>query len=269
MSQTVEQGQVIAYDRPQDQGQLPARSGEITPMALISRAIDQEAGIEKIQQLMDLQERWEANQARKAFDAAISQARAEIKPIVKKARVGYDSKKGGGPVQYTHETLDAIAEEVDPVLSRHGLSYRFRSRQENGMLTVTCIVAHRDGHYEETALSGPPDSSGSKNAYQSVGSAATYLQRYTLKLALGLSAAKDDDAGSAGDASQAPGQWAQPQGAISPRQAQELRKAMIAADMSEEDFCRTAQINRVEELLERRFQGAMKHIEHKAQGAQQ
>ncbi|MAC32254.1 MAG: hypothetical protein CME38_01450 [Haliea sp.] len=271
MSQTVEQGQVIAYDRPQDQGQLPARSGEITPMAMISMAIEKDAGIEKIQQLMDLQERWEANQARKAFDAAISQARAEIKPIVKKARVGYDSKKGGGPVQYTHETLDAIAEEVDPVLGKYGLSYRFRSQQEKGMLTVTCVVAHRDGHYEETALSGQPDGSGSKNSYQAVGSAATYLQRYTLKLALGLSAAKDDDAESAGDAGSAPGQWAQPPGTISPRQVQELRKAIEFCGMTEQEFCSNPalKLEKIEDLPVQRFGGAMRGLKNKAQGAQQ
>lgn len=170
-------------------------SGAMTPMAMISQAVTSGAGIETIEKLMSLQERWEANNARKAFDMAISAAKSEIRPIVKNAEVDFTSNKGR--TNYKHETLDGIAQQIDPVLSQHGLSYRFRSKQESGQLHVTCIIAHRDGYSEETTLSGPPDQSGSKNAYQAVGSAATYLQRYTLKLALGLSAAKDDDGQSA------------------------------------------------------------------------
>lgn len=240
--------------REPEQASLPARGGEITPMAMISMAIEKDAGIEKIQQLMDLQERWEANQARKAFDAAISLARADIKPIVKKATVDFETSKGGR-THYKHETLDAIAEQIDPILSDHGLSYRFRSRQENGMLTVTCIVAHRDGHYEETALSGPPDSSGSKNAYQSVGSAATYLQRYTLKLALGLSAAKDDDAESAGqqESSRVPG-------AVDDTQVKAIMSALAGKGIPVEEFCRRFNIERLTQLGEDRFQIALNTI---------
>ena len=167
----------------------------ITPMEMIGQAVASGAGVDTLSKLMDLQERHEANNARRAFDAAIAGARSEIKPIVKSAEVDFRSAKGH--TNYKHETLDGIAQQVDPVLSRHGLSYRFRSQQQSGMLSVTCVIAHRDGYSEETTLSGPPDQSGNKNAYQAVGSAATYLQRYTLKLALGLSAAKDDDGQSA------------------------------------------------------------------------
>lgn len=178
------------------EGQLepaPTRAvAAVNPMELLSMAVSQGADIEKLEKLMALQERWESNQAKKAFDAAISAARAEIKPIVKNAEVDFTSQKGR--TNYKHETLDGIAQAIDPILSSHGLSYRFRSKQEGSLLLVTCIIAHAEGHSEETELSGGPDVSGNKNAYQAIGSAATYLQRYTLKLALGLSAAKDDDA---------------------------------------------------------------------------
>ena len=86
-----------------------------------------------------------------------------------------------------------MAAAVDPVLARHGLSYRFRSEQSGNRLKVICRVSHADGFGEETALETQNDESGNKNAIQSVGSAVTYLQRYTLKLALGLAASNDDD----------------------------------------------------------------------------
>ena len=80
-------------------------------------------------------------------------------------------------------------------------SYRFKTHTEaNGPVGVTCIISHRDGFSEENTLYAPADTSGKKNAIQAVGSTITYLQRYTLKAALGLAAAADDDArGASGD----------------------------------------------------------------------
>jgi hypothetical protein len=171
--------------------------GEATPMALIARAM--EAGnLDLVERFMQLQERWEANQARKAFDAALAAAKAEIKPIVKNREVDFPSKNGGARTNYMHEDLGQIANEVDPVLAKHGLSYRHRPKQDGKNLTITCVLAHRDGHFEETSLTASNDESGNKNSIQSVGSTATYLQRYTLKLALGLAVTKDDDGRTAG-----------------------------------------------------------------------
>lgn len=167
---------------------LPALN--VTPMQLVERAMAA-GNLELVEKFMALQERWEANQARKAFVAAISAAKAEIKPILKKQEVDFTSTRGR--TNYEHEGLADIAEHVDPILAKNGLSYRYRPKQDAKILTITCIVEHRDGHAEETTLFGANDESGNKNAIQSVGSTATYLQRYTLKLALGLAAAKDDD----------------------------------------------------------------------------
>jgi hypothetical protein len=66
-------------------------------------------------------------------------------------------------------------------------------------VSVTCVVTHEGGHFEETTLHAGADNSGGKNSIQSIGSTITYLQRYTLKPALGLAAARDDDGQAAGD----------------------------------------------------------------------
>ncbi len=70
---------------------------------------------------------------------------------------------------------------------------RHKSEQAAGKVRVTCIVSHSAGYSENTTLEASEDHSGNKNTIQAIGSAATYLQRYTLKLALGLSASTDDD----------------------------------------------------------------------------
>lgn len=164
----------------------------LTPMDMIDRAVQSGASVEALERLMDLQERWESNQGRKAYDMAISAAKAEIPPIFKNREVDFTSQKGR--TNYRHEDMAEIARTVDPILTKYGLSYRFRTAQEGGAVRVTCIVSHRDGYSEETSLESAPDSSGNKNHIQAVGSAVTYLQRYTLKSALGLAAAPDDDA---------------------------------------------------------------------------
>jgi hypothetical protein len=166
----------------------------LTPMQMLSTAISNGASIELLEKLMTLQERWQANQARQAFDAAIAAAKAEIKPIRKNRTVGYAAKtEDGGRVDYVHEDMGEIARSVDPILAKHGLSYRFRTAQINGAISVTTVVTHRDGHFEETVLSAAPDKSGKKNDIQAIGSAITYLQRYGIKAALGLAASADDD----------------------------------------------------------------------------
>lgn len=164
----------------------------MTPMTLIERAVAGGAAVETIEKLMTLQERWEANQARKAFDAAIARAKANM-PVIFKG-----NEKTGAGGTYRYEDLAAIAKAIDPILAAEGLSYRFRT-ESNGMVKVTCVISHRDGHSEENSLSSAPDTTGSKNAIQAIGSAVTYLQRYSLKAALGLAATKDEDDGNAAD----------------------------------------------------------------------
>lgn len=165
------------------QSELPSPMTAITPMAMLSQAVASGADITVLEKLMGLSERWEANQARKAFDEAIAAAKAEIPPIVRNAK-GHNSK--------AYADFSAIARVVDPIISKHGLSYRFRTKQDE-RINVTCIISHKAGHSEETTLAGPSDTSGNKNAIQAIGSTLTYLQRYSLVQALGLAAANDDD----------------------------------------------------------------------------
>jgi hypothetical protein len=145
-----------------------------------------------VDKMLGLVERFEASNARKAFDAALADAKAEIPVIAKSRTVDFTSSKGR--THYRYEDLAEIAKTVNPILGKHGLSYRFRTTaQPNEPVVVTCIISHRLGYYEENTLTGPRDESGNKNSLQQVGSTLTYLQRMTLKAALGLAAAEDDD----------------------------------------------------------------------------
>lgn len=188
--------QALIDHEPTEHTQVPAipysEPAAVTPMTMIDRALVSGAAPETLEKLLALQERWEANQGRKAFDEAMAAAKAEIPTIRKNRTVDYTSSKGR--THYKHEDLAEIAATVNPILGKYGLSYRFKTTNApNEPITVTCIITHRLGYYEETTLSGPRDDSGNKNAIQQVGSTLTYLQRMTLKAALGLAASEDDD----------------------------------------------------------------------------
>ncbi len=187
---------------------LPTAEGPSSPisesravLATIERlALDPTVSVEKMDQILQMQERILDRRARMAFAEAIADAKAEMPAILKNKHVGFEAKdKTKADTSYWHEDFAEIAKTVDPILGKYGLSYRFRTIGEPGKpVTVTCIVAHREGHQEETTLTAPHDASGNKNAIQAIGSAVTYLQRYTLKAALGLAATRDDDAQSVG-----------------------------------------------------------------------
>ncbi len=175
----------------------PVAPAALTPMDMLHQALSNGASVEMMEKLLTLQERWEGNQARRAFDEAIAAAKAEIPVINKNRTVDFTSTKGR--TNYRHEDLAEIARIVNPILGRHGLSYRFRTTSPvNEPVTVTCIVTHRLGHFEENTLSAGRDDSGNKNSIQAIGSTLTYLQRMTLKASLGLAASADDDGTSAG-----------------------------------------------------------------------
>lgn len=180
----------VAKITPVEHMQLaPAASESAAILSVIERmAMNPEMDPDRIERFIVLKERIDAADAKKAFDAAVAQAKATIPPAAKNS-TGHNSKR--------YADFYAYAKVVDPVISKLGLSYRFRTDQSD-RITVTCVLTHEAGHSEENSLAGPADASGSKNAIQAIGSTLTYLQRYTLVQALGLAASTDDDGNAAG-----------------------------------------------------------------------
>jgi hypothetical protein len=213
-----------------------------THMGMIERAIASGASIEVLTKLMDLQERYEKNQARRAFDEAIASAKAEITPIHKN-KEGHNNKR--------YADFAAIARVVDPIISRHGLSYRFRTTQDD-RIHVTCVLSHRSGHSEETTLSGPPDSSGSKNAIQAIGSTLSYLQRYSLNQALGLAASDDDDGKAAGAGE-----------TITDEQVSQLQSLIVETGTDIPKFCAYMKTDRIENIPSDQFPRAVAMLNKK------
>ncbi len=162
-----------------------------TPADMISFAIANGADLEKLEKLLDLQQRYEANEARKAYHRAMADFKLTPLEIEKDKKVGYSTSRGN--VNYSHATLANVVRTITKGISKYGLSASWRTSQDNGKVCVTCIITHLLGHSEETTLCASPDESGSKNSIQAIGSTVTYLERYTLLASLGLATTDQDD----------------------------------------------------------------------------
>ena len=178
-------------------------ASEQSPGRLLELAVKQDLDVEKLERLMDLEERWRAQRAKEAYFSALAQFQAAVPSLSKDSTVDFDTSKGH--THYKFASLPIIKDTIQSALTEAGLTYRWEFDDlEGGGLTAICIITHIDGHSEKTSMSAPADSSGSKNPVQQVGSTMTYLQRYTLIGALGLTTADKDDDGRQGYSPQMP-----------------------------------------------------------------
>jgi hypothetical protein len=236
---------------PANQSELMPSRNVMTPMEMLDRAVTSNASVETLTQLMVLQERWEANQARKAFDSAMADAKASMPSIAKTKKVDFTTAKGR--TNYQYEDLASIMNQIGPVLSRNGLSVRYRTQAEPNMpISVTCIISHRMGHSEENTLMAGRDDSGNKNSIQAIGSTVTYLQRYTLKAALGLAASADDDGAKSEDT-----------GAITEGEREIILTMVEETGADIEKFCEVLQIDSVATMPAAKFRRAVALLEAK------
>ena len=161
---------------------------EAQQVDVLQYAIANNAGIDTIERLIVQQERVEDRAAAKAYTSAFNKF-SKLCPVILKTRKAHNTMYAG-----LAETLNAI----EPALQECGLTKSWRTDQADGTITVTCYITHIKGHIETTSLSAAPDTTGSKNDAQSVGSIVSYLERYTIFAILGLASADQDFDGNTG-----------------------------------------------------------------------
>lgn len=210
---------------------------------------------DKVSEMLNLWERLNAHQSKADFDAAVAAVKPELPILVKNNEVILGGGRG-----YQYEDLASIANAIDKILAKHGLSYRFNTISTIDSVTVTCKLSHVSGHTEENSLTGPIDKSGAKNPIQALGSSVTYLQRYTLKAALGLAAGRDTDARPIDDTSETQTDT------IKPEQVLVLRALLKKTGRSEERLCKHYNVDRLEDLLVGNYSQAQQVLSRRANG---
>lgn len=120
---------------------------------------------------------------------ALSQAQAEF-PDIRKTKTA-----NTGSYSYNYADLADILDAVRPTLSKHGLSVS-QLLSGNGTLTLTTMLMHASGEYIGSEYEATVDE-GRLKGQQAVGSALTYVRRYSLTGLLGVASEDDDDGRSA------------------------------------------------------------------------
>jgi hypothetical protein len=176
--------------------------------------------VERIEQMFALHQRVQADTARKAYAAAFAMMQPDIPTTTRRGEI-----KHGDKLQSKYAKWEDVADDIMPVLAKHGFGLSFRTKNEPGKITVVGVLSHRDGHSEETVLELPADVTGSKNAVQAIGSSVSYGKRYTASALLNLVSRGEDD-----DGQTAVGKA----GLVTEKQADEILR-LIGNDQSKKD----------------------------------
>lgn len=126
----------------------------------------------------------------KELATALAAAQAEIENA---------SKNASNPhFRSRYADLAEVLNTARPVLARHGLSVAQFPSLEDGIVSLETIMMHSSGEWISGIASAPiakPDAQG-------VGSATTYLRRYSLAALVGIAQEDDDANGAARPAAQ-------------------------------------------------------------------
>lgn len=221
-----------------------------TPLSIMQIAVQsgQPLNVETMTQLFALHREMMADEARRAFEQAFAAFKAEAPKLQRTREVSF----GQGKTAYKFTPLDEIANTLGPALAKHGLSYNWRQESSKEGITVTCVLRHVNGHSTENTL-GPAgaDTSGSKNAIQAMGSAVSYLRRYTLLGVLGMATGDEDTDGiTMGNATDFVDNIrdAQDMGQLEARYKEAIREAVKLADPKAAGLFKQAMERRRKEL---------------------
>jgi hypothetical protein len=153
--------------------------------------------VETLTKLMELSQRMDADNARKAFANAKARFGAMCPPVQRRTEnAQFQVTRDGRKVNRMYASLDDIAATIRKPLAECGLSYRWSDAVvEPGKLTLSCVVSHELGHSESSSATLPTESKAGCSEAQKVGAILTYAQRYSLINALGLTSCDEDNDG--------------------------------------------------------------------------
>ena len=179
---------------PAAQPEQRALAAVATPAQLLQIAVERGADLAYVEKLMELKERHDANEARKAHAQAFADFKGAAVTIIKGKLITDGPLKGK-----KHADLFDVVSAVSPALAAHGLSISWKlTKDEKDWMEMTCYLRHAAGHVESVSMGGAPDTGPGRNAIQARGSTKSYLERYTALAILGMAATDSDNDGAGG-----------------------------------------------------------------------
>ena len=192
--------QVLPPAEPAPIATLPpapgSETGTVQVMRMIERLNDAPSfDKERILFLIEIKERWEQDEGRKAYYAAMARFQANLPRVKKNVHVHFESRdRNKDDTDFWHADLAAYLNAAAPLLGAQGLFYDHDVEQtDDGLIHVTCMLGHALGHSKTVTMKAPPDDTGNKTLVQQIKSTNTRLRRATFEAITGLAAEGDDN----------------------------------------------------------------------------
>src|SRR5262252_4206996 len=157
----------------------PLTDSASTVLALIERvALDPGADAEKLERMMAMYETLKAKEAELAYNAAKGRILKKLAGIkIVKNRFALNEISGampqkGAPEPFNYAPLEEIDKHLRPLLAEEGMDLSFSDEPaEGGDILIRGRLKHLPGgHFEDSFMPAPPDTSGGKSDVQAVGS---------------------------------------------------------------------------------------------------
>lgn len=162
---------------------------QISPEVLIAQAIDKGVPVETMERLLAMRRELKAEQSKEAYDRAMSAFQSECQTIEKTKKVLNKDKT----VRYAYAPIEAIVEQVKPLLQKHGFSYTIDAPVDENSVTAICKTTHELGHSTTSSFKIPIDKDSYMSAPQKFASALTFAKRYAFCNAFGILTGDEDD----------------------------------------------------------------------------
>ena len=167
-------------------------------------ALDPCADVEKLERVMGMYERLKAKEAELAYNSAkgrILSKLARIK-IVKNRSALYQIEKGkpSKGTSFKYVPMEEIDKHLRPLLLEEemDLSYSDEPREDGWILIRGRLKHLPSGHFEDSFMPAPLDTTGGKSDVQAVGSTNSFLRRDIACNIFNIVVAEDDDDGAGG-----------------------------------------------------------------------
>jgi len=184
--------------------------GPTNPTDLLALALEKGLDTETLGKFMDLQERYEKNEARKAYAADMVRCQKAMPAVI--------ADSPNDQTESFYAKLGKITAAITPIYTKHGFSISFGEEiaAKEGDIRITARVMHKLGHGETFFYDLAPDLAGIKGSVNKTpihakASSTTYAQRYLTKMIFNLAILSEDDDGNAAGGT-APGRITEEQG---------------------------------------------------------
>lgn len=233
--------------------ELAAFSEQQSMVSVIERMCkDPEINVDKLERLLAMQERAQAQMAVQEFNAAMMR--------VQKAAKGIKRNKHNSQTHSDYADLEAVNKQLVPMYTSEGFALSFGTADcpIEGHYRVVCEVSHIAGHSKHYQADLPRDTEGlkgnaNKTTMHGFGSTMSYGRRYITLLIFNLTLTNEDNDGNGGHGDV--------EDFLTTNQITEIKNRIREYGLTEAKFLKWAQVDNVDEILGRNYDACLQAIE--------